>query len=561
MALVTLKGIAKPPLLENVDLVVNEGERIGIVGRNGAGKSTLLRILAGTEEPDGGERTEQRGLRIGYLAQRTREDAPPSDHRFEALATQLGVDPGQDPATLSGGEARRLALAHVLATKPDLLLLDEPTNHLDAFVTQWLETRLLSMRATMVVVTHDRYLLDRVTTRIAELDRGALFVSPGGYGAYVEARARRLGAERKAEASRRNVLRREAEWMRRGPQGRGTKAKARIRRYGELEDAAARPAPDDLELQIPPGPHLGRKVIRLEKVAKSFGGRTLFRDVDLVVGRGERIGIVGPNGAGKTTLLKICLGLVEPDRGSVEVGPTVKPAYVDQKRSDLDPKESVLRSVAGENAWVRVGERDIRIEAFLDRFLFPRALHATPVGELSGGEQNRVLLAKLLTQGGNVLALDEPTNDLDLQTLRALEEALLAFPGTVLLVSHDRFFLDRVATRIVHLDGEGRARLWPGDLSSLLEEPARKQRKAKRAPRRPKRSTPRLSYHEQRELDGLPDRITELEEEVGRLDAELGDPALYGNEAHAKAVIARREQASGELAHLFARWEELAARG
>jgi ATP-binding cassette subfamily F protein uup len=565
------KGYGERVLLHGVSLVLGESDRIGLVGPNGTGKSTLLKILAGVEEPDAGRRIARKDLRPAYLEQEPRlagatvreairagRDA--GAHEVEAVADRLGLDVAAACGGLSGGERRRVALARVLLDDPDVLLLDEPTNHLDAFITAWLEKRLIDTRKPLVMVTHDRYFLDRIATRIVELDRGALYASEGGYDAFLEARTARLASERKTESSRLNILRRERAWIRRGPKAQRTKDKARIRRYEALVDAAPDATAEDLDLLIPPGPHLGTKVIRLHDVAHAHGG---LRDVNLEIGRGERIGIVGANGAGKTTLLDLCLGRLAPEKGRVELGPTVRFAHIDQARDGLDESHTVLRAIAGENVHVSLGERKIRIEAFLDRFLFPAAMHRTPVGKLSGGERNRVLLAKLLVQGGNVLALDEPTNDLDLNTLRALEEALVAFPGTVLVVSHDRWFLDRVATTILHVR-DGGIRAHPGDMSSLLEAleaeapPSRKETAPKPAAAR---AAPRkLGYREQRELDALPDRIAAAEAEVARLDEALADPGFYARaEAQVRETIARRAEAADAVARLYERWEELLA--
>jgi len=570
MALVSLRNIRKAfggrELFHDLSLSVRKDERIGLVGANGAGKTTLLRILAGAEQPDAGERIASRDLRIAYLAQEpeladalslrdaVRGTAP--GHAAEAMLSRVGLpDPEARCGTLSGGERRRAAVARVLLQDPDLLLLDEPTNHLDAFVTQWLEDLLLGLRTPLVMVTHDRYFLDRVTSRILELDRGELFGSEGGYAAFLDRRVARLTAERRGEASRLNVLRRESAWMRRGPKARATKAKARIRQFEDLSAAGPAPVRGDLELTIPPGPYLGKKVFRLVGVTRE----PLFRDLDLQIGPRERIGIVGPNGAGKTTLLRVILGLLAPERGRVETGATVVPAYVDQTRADLDPEKSVLKEIAGEHGTVQIGPRTVRVESLLGSFLFEPAQFQTPVAKLSGGERNRVLLAKLLVKGGNVLVLDEPTNDLDLMTLSVLEEALIAFPGTVLVVTHDRYFLDRVATRVIHLDGQGGVREWPGDMSSLLE-----QLKSERAPRpkkeKPVRARPegprKLGYQEQRELDGLPDRIAGLEEQLAELDRRLADPAVYAR-PDVGEVVARRNELADAVAKLYARWEQL----
>jgi len=621
--LIALRDIHKAfggrELLRGVDLVVNEGDRIGLVGPNGAGKSTLMKIVAGLLEADAGERQGKQGLRLGYLEQEPRLDpaltvrdeirkglgdrerllaeleqvhravseaADPTrllhrqaeldhllercgghdvEHRVEALADSLGLaDPDASCANLSGGEKRRVAIAQLLLGEPDLLLLDEPTNHLDAIVTEWLEDTLLGAKTSLLMVTHDRYFLDRIVDRIVEIDRGELFSYDGGYGEYVLARADRLDSERKSEETRRNLLRRETEWMRRGPPARSTKAKARIARFHQLVDAKKQAVPPGMEFAIPAGPPLGKKVVRLVGARKSFGDRTVLPKVDLEIDRGERVGIVGPNGAGKTTLLRLMLGVLEPDEGRVEIGSTVKFARIDQTRDSLNPTRSVVREIGGGNTWVMVNERQVRIEPFLDGFLFPRELFDTPIERLSGGEKNRVLLAKLLLQGGNVLVLDEPTNDLDLQTLRVLEEALCAFEGTVLVVSHDRWFLDRVSTKVVYLDENGGIRQHPGAVSSLIERmkeeraESRSRRERKGDTRKEQAKARRLTWKEKEELAALPDRIHAEEERLSQLDAELADPAFYGKpQDHVVQRTKARADLAASVAALYARWEEL----
>jgi ATP-binding cassette subfamily F protein uup len=633
MTWLALEGVSKARgervLLRGVDLVLEGDERVGLVGPNGCGKSTLLRILAGLEPVDEGVRRAARDLRLGYLEQeptltpgRTLRDevraalegraevmgeleavhealasaSEPElarllarqarleealerlgghdvEHRIDALLQELGLPDGEAPCDrLSGGERRRVALARLLLARPDFLLLDEPTNHLDAFVIDWLEDWFLETRIPLLLVTHDRYFLDRVCDRIVELDRGRLYTTPGGYAEFLGARAARLEAEQRAESSRLNLLRRETAWMRRGPPARTTKAKARIRRFEDLAAADPGPSAAELAFRFPDGPRLGSRVVTLKGVTRAFDGRVVVPPIDLELAAGERVGVVGPNGAGKTTLLRIVLGHEPPDRGTVEVGETVRFAGIDQMRADVDASASLRSALAGRGDLVRVDGRSVRVEAYLDRFGFTPNQQQAPVGMLSGGERNRFLLARLLCDEGNVLVLDEPTNDLDLDTLRALEEALLAFPGTVLCVSHDRWFLDRVATRVVCLDGEGGVRLHHGSMDELLEglaqERARRRSEANRTSRPPAVSTPPppprrkgLAPWERRELDELEARIGALEEELTTVDARLAEPALYtGPREQVEELNARRAGLAEELGRHYERWTELEER-
>jgi ATP-binding cassette subfamily F protein uup len=633
MALITLDDVHKSyderRLLRGVSLVVEEDSRIGIVGVNGTGKSTLMRILLGVEAPDSGRRTMRAGLRIGHLMQEVgvdvgtvrdavraglagraetlariddvhhelgAADIGPSrtqallaelarleaardrlgghdvEHRVESLIEHVGLpDPDAGAATLSGGERRRVALARLLLAEPDVLLLDEPTNHLDAVVIDWLEDVLLETRIPVVMVTHDRYFLDRVVDRVVEIDRGEMFGYDGGYAGYLRGKAARERADERAETARQGLLRRETEWMRRGPPARTTKANARIERYHHLLDDAPDAKDRELAFGIPAGPRLGTVVMRLRGVTIRAGDRTLVAGLDLDVGRGTRLGIVGPNGSGKTTLLSVLTGLRAPDAGTADVGETVRVAAIDQHREDLDPEKTVVQEIAGSVEYVRVGGNLQRIEGFLNSFLFPGESKHTQIKLLSGGEKNRVLLAKLLLQAGNVLVLDEPTNDLDLPTLRALEEALIAFEGTVIVVSHDRWFLDRVATEIVHLDGRGRCLKWGGDMSTLLErlatervaaESAAAAARVRTAAPEPPRETPararKLGTRQREELDALPARIEDAEARLAALDARLADPAFWrGAASDREQTVRDRASLVGEVARLYARWQEL----
>jgi len=610
-------------LLRGVSLHVEPLQRVGLLGPNGSGKSTLLKILAGSVQPDRGERTLGRGCRVGYLEQEPlldpaltirevvragmgwrsevldalallhdhlADDAEPAalqsllrqqsrledeltelgghdiEHRIDQVLMHLGL-PDADAlcGPLSGGEKRRTALAQVLLAQPDLLLLDEPTNHLDAIASEWLESFLLSARTTLVMVTHDRYFLDRVVQRILEIDRGVLHSHDGGYRAFLQQRAHRVELEHKGEQMRLNLLRRETEWMRRGPPARTSKSKARIDRYHDLAEATPERADTGPEFQIPSGPRLGNRVIELRDVCKGYGERTVISHLDLEIHPGDRLGIIGPNGAGKSTLLRLCSGELEPDSGTVTRGPTVAIAQIDQSRSDLDDNKTVLAEVGGANDHVAVGGNTIRIESFLERFLFRGAMLQTRIGDLSGGERNRVLLAKLLAVGGNVLILDEPTNDLDLPTLRVLEEALSVFPGVVLVVSHDRYFLDRTATRIVHFDDSGHIRLHAGDLSMLLDLLARERRQrttnntaSARRKARVRRPAAALSTREADEIDALPMRIERAEAELTAIDDQLSDPSLYSDaNTAARTLVEQRAAAQAAIDALYARWEQL----
>jgi len=646
MSLIQLTNVTKAydfkPVLKGVDLTLNEGERVGLLGRNGAGKTTLLRIITGQDVPDEGERAAKKELKLGYLeqappldpdltvraavelglagraevlakldelhAQFERHDLPEAKlesllrkqaelearldalgghdvaHKIEELVRHLGLrDPDAPCGPLSGGEKRRVALARLLIGKPDLLLLDEPTNHLDAIVIDWLEDFLIEARVPLLLVTHDRYFLDRVCDRIVELEHGRLTSFDGNYTFYLWQKAERDAAAAQAESNRQNLLRRETAWARRGPPARTKKSKARMQRYekllGDVPDAPI----GSMEMALPPGPRLGEKVVRLERAEKSYGGRRVVPSLELDLQPGERLGIVGPNGAGKSTLLGLIGGSVAPDRGRVVVGETVKFAAIDQARSNLDPEKTVIEEVAAqEGGVIKVGDGLVRVESFLDRFLFPGPAKRMPVKLLSGGERNRVLLAKLLIQGGNVVLLDEPTNDLDLVTLRALEEALLAFDGSIVVVSHDRWFLDRVATRIVHLDGEGGARVHVGDLSSLLERMADERERAEAAARttaaagrsgRPGRAEPasapapaqplaaakrKRSFKEQKEFDALPEQIAAAEAEAVQLDAKFADAAFYsGPRAAVEQAQTRRAELKAQIDRLYSRWAEL----
>jgi sulfate-transporting ATPase len=514
----TMRDLRKvvPPkreILRGINLAFFPGAKIGVLGANGAGKSTLLRIMAGVDPDFLGEAHPADGIRIGYLPQEPRLDPaktvlgnieegvaatrdvlrrfeevsarfaePMSDAEMEKLLAEqarlqdaieavggweldrtveiamdaLRVPPGdQDVRTLSGGEARRVALCRLLLERPDMLLLDEPTNHLDAESVAWLERFLQEYPGTVVAVTHDRYFLDNVAGWILELDRGHGIPWQGNYSSWLEQKQNRLAREEKSEAARQRTLERELEWIRMAPRARQAKSKARVTAYETLLQQEVERRTDDIEIVIPPGPRLGDVVVVADHLTKGYGDRVLIDDLSLAIPRGAIVGVVGPNGAGKTTFVRMIVGQEKPDRGAIRVGETVVPAYVDQSRDALDGKKTVWEEISGGADMLTLGKRQLNSRSYVASFNLKGADQQKRVAELSGGERNRVHLAKLLKRGGNLLLLDEPTNDLDVDTLRALEEALLTFAGCVVVISHDRWFLDRIATHILAFEDEG----------------------------------------------------------------------------------------------------------
>ena len=513
----------KKPILKDISLSYFYGAKIGVLGMNGSGKSSLLRILAGVDKEFNGETHISPGLTVGYLEQEplldegrtvieiVREgaqeavdllaefeeinnkfgepmddeamdkliarqavvqekldtlDAWDLDARLDMAMDALRCPPGETPVNvLSGGEKRRVALCRLLLKKPDILLLDEPTNHLDAETVAWLEQHLQRYEGTVIAVTHDRYFLDNVAGWILELDRGQGIPWKGNYSSWLEQKEKRLANEEKEESKRRKTLQHELEWIRMSPKGRHAKSKARIQAYEELLGKEAEKRTKDLEIYIPPGPRLGKIVIEAEALSKSFGDRLLFENLTFSLPPGGIVGVIGPNGAGKTTLFRLITGQDQPDSGSIRLGEAVKLAYVDQSRDVLDPEQTIWQAISEGQETITMGDREVNSRAYVGRFNFSGTDQQKKVGLLSGGQRNRVHLARMLKEGANVILLDEPTNDLDVSALRALEEALENFGGCAVVISHDRWFLDRIATHILAFEGDSQVLWFDGNYS------------------------------------------------------------------------------------------------
>jgi len=643
------KSYGARAILDGVTVTIRTGEHVGLVGVNGSGKSTLARVLAGLEPPDSGAVTRRRGAELAYLAQdpeldpvatareivlagltawhaaRARhEEASQAlargegdhdallaaqaeaaaeverlggwdlSHRVDSILGHVGVTRPDAPISeLSGGDRRRVALARILIAQPAFAVLDEPSNHLDAETVEWLERYLVEeYKGAFLLITHDRYLLDRVVERTLELDKGKLFSYDGGYEEYLEQKAERLAQESRTEANRQNFLRRELEWLRRQPKARTGKQKARIQR---AEHAKAAPPPKiehRTDLQVVTT-RTGKSILEMKQLGVRAGDRWLVRSLDLVLTKGERVGVVGRNGTGKTTLLRAILhDLPSPaeavatdaadapalTEGEVVIGRNTTIAYFDQHRSGLDPAASILENVAGDYARIQIGDQSLEPRSYLERFLFDSHAIRQPVGSLSGGERARVALAKMLSRPANVFLLDEPTNDLDVATLAALEDMLVELDGSAVVVTHDRWFLNRVATTILAFEGDGRVVRYAGNYDAYRAQKAHAEAEARAAaataaaarataaePLPAARPAPRdapkakpLSYAERTELDGILPRIEEAEQRVEKLEKTLADPAVYATRgAEVSKLLATLETAKQEVARLTARWEEL----
>ena len=569
-------------LLDDVSLYLDERQRIGVIGRNGTGKSTLLRILAGAEEPDAGQVTLPRSLRTAYLPQNPVLDDsltvleqvfsafPPElreihDYEVRAELSRLGVrDVSARVGTLSGGERRRMALAAALIQPADILLLDEPTNHLDVEMASWLEERLARFTGGLILVTHDRYFLERVATRIVELDRGRLSGYEANYSRYLELRAEKLEMAEASERKRQAFLRREAEWIHRGVRARGTKSRDRVERYHALaaQDAPVRGA--SVRMTQVAASRLGKKLVELDGVSKSFDGRPVVSNFSYNVQRGDRIGIIGRNGAGKSTLLNLLSGRLAPDSGTVTTGETVRLGYFTQEGRELPLQERVYDFICSVASEVRTEEGVFSASQMLERFLFTPEHQYAPIGKLSGGERRRLYLLSVLIAAPNILLLDEPTNDLDIDTLGILEEYLGAFPGAVLTVSHDRYFLDKTVTTLFDVRGDGGIVRFTGNYSEYAGYAAAQEtEKAAEPPRPARREThrsPRMSFNEQREYATIERDIAALEETLRGVEAQIEEAA--SDYVRLMELTARADELRRVIDEKTERWlylEELAA--
>ena len=611
-------------LLDGVTLAIAAGEKAGMVGRNGCGKTSLLKILTGQQMADSGEISLRRALRVGYLPQEFELDSELTvqeniasgaadiveairryengegsdaelndllhlidhadgwnlDSRIKAASTALGTPPlDAMVGPLSGGEKRRVALCRALACQPDLLLLDEPTNHLDAESIRWLEDYLKTFPGAVIFVTHDRYFLDVIATRIIEIDQGRAFSHPGNYTAFLESKAIRQQIASQTERRRQRFLREELEWVRSGVKARGTKQRTRLDKYYEIEGLEAPPEEREMDLLIPPAPDLGNIVVELEGAGVNVGSekspRWLFRNLTLSLRPGTCTGIVGRNGVGKTTLLKLCLGQLDPTEGTAVTGKRVKVNYIDQTRMVLDGTGSLLDEISDGNEKLMFGNQQLGARNYLRRFLFDDKRINERVDLLSGGERARLMLAKVLKNGGNVIVLDEPTNDLDLPSLRMLEEALAVFDGSVIVVSHDRYFLDRICDQIIAFEDDGIA-VQAGNYSYYLEkrqareaaqriqaqvaarEAAARHKAASAAPAIKKGR--KLTFNEKNELEGMETAILAIEQETETLEAQLHDPDFQSKRlAEIPELVARLDADKAKVAKLYTRWEELEA--
>lgn len=598
-------------VLQEASLSIHDGDRIGLVGKNGAGKSTFLRIISGLMEPDSGEIAQRNGLVVSFLSQEFTLDEkktvkdnimsgagyikelldryesldPASeerhileekiahvdgwnlDRRLTLLTTSLDAPDGDRiVSTLSGGEKRRTALCRTLIAQPDLLILDEPTNHLDTNTIEWMEKFLASWRGACIFVTHDRYFLDRIANRIVELAHGTFFSHQGNYTDYLLNKAERDSLREAGEKKRQSFLRNELDWVMRGPRARRTKAKSRLDKYFEIAGEEAPEKDINIDLIIPTPERLGNKVLEIKELSVEIAGKTLVNSLSYIFEPGRRLGIVGKNGAGKTTLVRTLLGELKPASGGIEKGERTIFNYVDQSRLILNDEQTVFETIGEGSETVKFGKLTMPVWTYLRRFLFTDERTMTKVGKLSGGERSRLTLAKILKNGGNFIVLDEPTNDLDLPSLRILEEALIGFDGCVVVVSHDRYFLNRVCTGILAFEGDGITRFSEGDYdyyvekrdADLLSSGTLTPQKEKKGDTREKKQIKKLSYHEQKELDSIETKIMDAELELEKIETIFADPLFYEKYGTQTVELnSKHDDAKKLVKSLYDRWEEL----
>ena len=563
-------------IFDDASLGIQQGDKIGIIGINGTGKSTLLRIIAGEEEPDRGEVIRQNGLKILYLPQNPefpREGTlasyvlkgdPQTDWQVESYLNILGITDLEAPfATLSGGQKRKAALARALSQDFDVLLLDEPTNHLDMEMTGWLEEYLRNMRKTLLMVTHDRYFLDRTVNKILEISRGSLYEYEADYSGFLELKAQREEMELASERKRQSILRIETQWARRGCRARSTKQRARLERLEELKKGKAPLKDQNVELESQTV-RMGKKTIELSHISKSYGDKVLIRDFSYIFLKNQKVGFIGKNGCGKSTLMKIIAGLVAPDSGTVEIGETVRIGYFAQEEPEMDPSQRVIDYVKDMGEYFRTGEGRISASQMLERFLFTPDMQYSPIGKLSGGEKRRLYLLGVLAGEINVLIMDEAGNNLDIPTMTILEEYLLSFQGIVITVSHDRYFLDNVADRIFEFDGQGGLCQYEGGYTDYLEAKKNRQEETKETEqpqtkkesnrdwKGPRQAKLKFSFKEQREYETIDQEIADLEERIGKLEEEILANAT--NSAKLNGLMAEKEEAEAALEVKMDRW-------
>jgi ABC transport system ATP-binding/permease protein len=609
MALISMQevsiGFGGPPLLDSVNLQIERGEMVGLLGRNGVGKSTLLKLVYGDLSPESGVMARQSNLRLAYLPQEVPQDLPGSVHeiiaggleqlssdpedlwqqqlQIEQVIARMQLDPQARYETLSAGMKRRVLLGRGFVRQPDLLLLDEPTNHLDIDAIRWLEDFLVRWGGTLLFVTHDRAFLQRLSTRIIELDRGRLFDWNCDYPTFLERKEAMLSSEQEQAAAFDKKLAQEEAWIRRGIEARRTRNEGRVRALLRLRQIRSerREQPGKVRMQIQEARRSGKVVIEAENIQFSYDDQEVVRNFSTIIQRGDKVGIIGPNGSGKTTLMRLLIGDLKPERGAIEFGSNLDIAYFDQLRSQLDENRNVMDNVGEGRDTITINGRTRSLTGYLEDFLFESDRLRAPISALSGGERNRLLLARLLAQPANLLVLDEPTNDLDIETLELLENLLLDFSGTLLLVSHDRAFLNNLVTSTLVMDGDGTVREYVGGYddwqrqrqAELAAEEAQSQRKkpAVTAPNSENHAAPgtkKLSYKEQRareadqrELAELPGRIEALETEQQRLSAAMSSAEFYARDGDAiSRDIERAKAIDAELARTYARWEELEGR-